>query len=59
MKLEYRVGVTWGVTIREVHSSLIAGHFGVGKTVANLQRYCYWPKMNESVSRYVSGMFVV
>jgi hypothetical protein len=39
--------------IREAHSSLIAGHFGVGKTVANLQRYCYWPKMNESVSRYV------
>jgi hypothetical protein len=41
--------------IREVHSSLIAGHFGVGKTVANLHRYCYWPKMNESVSRYVRG----
>jgi hypothetical protein len=39
--------------IREAHSSLIAGHFGVGETVANLQRYCYWPKMNESVSRYV------
>jgi hypothetical protein len=39
--------------IREAHFSLIAGHFGVGKTVANLQRYCYWPKMNESVSRYV------
>jgi hypothetical protein len=41
--------------IREAHSSLIAGHFGVGKTVANLQRFCYWPKMNESVSRYVRG----
>jgi hypothetical protein len=41
--------------IREAHSSLIVGHFGVGKTVANLQRYCYWPKMNESVSRYVRG----
>jgi hypothetical protein len=27
--------------IREAHSSLIAGHFGVGKTMANLQRYCY------------------
>jgi len=36
--------------IREAHSSLIAGHFGVGKTVANLQRFCYWPRMNESVS---------
>jgi hypothetical protein len=41
--------------IREAHSSLIAGHFGVGKTVANLQRYCHWPKMNESVSIYVRG----
>jgi hypothetical protein len=41
--------------IREAHSSLIAGHFGVGKTVANLQRFCYWPKMNESVLRYVWG----
>jgi hypothetical protein len=40
---------------RSTHSSLIAGHFGVGKTVAHLQRYCYWPKMNESVSRYVRG----
>jgi hypothetical protein len=41
--------------IREAHSSLIAGHLGVGKIVANLKRYCYWPKMNESVSRYVKG----
>jgi hypothetical protein len=32
--------------IREAHSSLIVGQFGVGKTVANLQRYFYWPKMN-------------
>jgi hypothetical protein len=31
----------------------MAGYFGVGKMVVNLQRYCYWPKMNESVSRYV------
>jgi hypothetical protein len=41
--------------IRETHSSLIAGHFGVGKTMANLQMYYYWPKMNESVLRYVKG----
>jgi hypothetical protein len=41
--------------IREAHSSLIVGHFGVGKTMANLQRYFHWPKMNESVSRYVRG----
>jgi hypothetical protein len=41
--------------IREVHSSLITGHFGVGKMMDNLQRHCYWPKINESVSRYVRG----
>jgi len=29
--------------IREAHTSLIAGHFGVDKTVAQLQRFCYWP----------------
>ena len=27
--------------MREAHSSLIAGHFGVRKTEAHLQRYCY------------------
>ena len=31
------------------------GQFGVSKTVAQLQRYCYWPKMHETVSRYVRG----
>jgi hypothetical protein len=39
----------------EAHSSLIVGHFGVGKTVDNFQRYYYWLKMNEIVSRYVRG----
>ena len=41
--------------IREAHTSLISGHFGVSKTVAQLQRFCYWPKMNETVSRYIRG----
>ena len=27
--------------IRESHTSLIVGNFGVGKTVPQLQRYCY------------------
>ena len=31
--------------IREAHTSRISRHFGVGKTLANLQRYYYWPKM--------------
>jgi len=41
--------------IREVHTSLISGHFGVSKTVAQLQWFCYWSKINERVSRYVKG----
>ena len=41
--------------IREAHSSLIAGHFSVVKTVENLKRYFYSLKMNESVSQYVRG----
>ena len=41
--------------IREAHTSLISGHFGVSKTVSQLQRFCYWPKMNDTVSRYVRG----
>ena len=41
--------------IREAHTSRIVGHFSVGKTVAQLQRYCYWPRMIESVSKYIKG----
>jgi len=41
--------------IREAHTSLIPGHFGVSKTVAQLQRFCYWPRMSETISRYVKG----
>jgi hypothetical protein len=41
--------------IREAHTSLISGHFGVVKTVAQLQRYCYWPRMNETISKYIKG----
>ena len=29
--------------IRESHTSLIFGHFMVGKKIAQLQRYYYWP----------------
>ncbi len=41
--------------IREAHTSLISSHFGVSKAVARLQRFCFSPKMNETVSRYVRG----
>ena len=30
--------------IREAHTSLISGHFGVSKIVTQLQRFCYWPR---------------
>lgn len=41
--------------IREAHTSKVIGHFGVGKTVANLQMYVYWPKMQEQVARFIRG----
>jgi len=43
-----RVNVT-----REAHTSLIAGHFSVSKTMENIQRYFYWLRMLESVSRFI------
>ena len=41
--------------IREAHTSLISRHFGVGKTVAQLQKFCYWPQMNDTMPKYVKG----
>lgn len=41
--------------IREAHTSLIVGHFGVGKTVVSLQRYFYWPRMLDYVPRFIRG----
>jgi hypothetical protein len=31
--------------IRKYHTSLVSGNFGVGKTMAHSQRFCYWPQM--------------
>jgi hypothetical protein len=41
--------------MREAHTSLIVGHFGVDKTIYQLQRFCYWPQMHETMSKYVKG----
>jgi hypothetical protein len=41
--------------MREAHTFKVVGHFGVGKTVSNLQRYVYWPKMQEYVTQYIRG----
>ena len=48
------VGERIGLT-REAHTSKIAGHFGVRKTLYNLQRYVYWPKMQDQVAKYIRG----
>ena len=39
-------------------SSLIAGHFGVSKIVAYLQRYCYWTRMIDSVLHFIRGCYM-
>jgi hypothetical protein len=41
--------------IKEAYTSKVARHFGVGKTIANLQRYVYLPKMQVDVARYIRG----
>ena len=41
--------------IIEAHTSLISEHFGVGKTIQQLQKFFYWPQMNDKVSKYVKG----
>ena len=44
--------------IREAHTSLISRHSGVGKSVAKSQNFCYWPQMNDTISKYVKGCFM-
>ena len=44
---------------REACTSMVARHFGVGKIVANLQRYVYWPKMEEEVVWFIKGRIVL
>ena len=45
----------YSIVIREAHTSLITGHFGVGNIVVKLHRYCYWPRANEIVYKYIKG----
>ena len=35
------------------HCSRVAGHFGVEKTVAMLQKHFYWLKLRQEVSKYI------
>ena len=44
--------------IRESQTSKVARKFGVGKTIANLQRYVYWPKMQKKVAGFIRGCMI-
>ena len=39
--------------IWEAHYSWVAGHFGLDKTVAVLQKCFYWPKLRQDVNKYI------
>jgi hypothetical protein len=39
--------------IREAHYSWMAGHFGVEKIVAILQKHFPWPKLRQDVKNYI------
>jgi hypothetical protein len=39
--------------IWEAHYSRVAGHFGIEKTVAVLQKHFYWPKLRQDVNKYI------
>jgi hypothetical protein len=39
--------------IWEAHYSRMAGHFGMEKTVAVLQKHFYWPKLRHDVNKYI------
>lgn len=39
--------------IREAHTFIIVGYFRVGSIISYLQRYVYWIKMQEQVTKYV------
>ena len=39
--------------IREAHLSKVEGHFGMKKTIAHLQQYFYWAKIQIDVERHV------
>jgi hypothetical protein len=44
-----------GQLIRESHTFKVIGNFDVRKSVDNLKRYIYWPKMNEEVACLIVG----
>jgi hypothetical protein len=45
-----RVKMIW-----EAHYIQVAGHFGIEKSVAMLQKHFYWPKIRQEVSKYIKS----
>jgi hypothetical protein len=39
--------------IKESHASSCGGHFGITKTVQNLQRHFYWPSLQHQVEKFI------
>jgi hypothetical protein len=39
--------------IWEAHYSRVAGHFGIEKTMAVLQKHFYWLKLRQDVDKYI------
>lgn len=40
--------------IREKHSGGLAGHFGMDKTLKQLNHFYFWPKVRRDVQRFVT-----
>eukprot|EP00253_Pinus_taeda_P031986 PITA_31986 len=43
-----------GQSNKEKHSGGLAGHFGIDKTIAQVQHFYFWPKLQHDVQRYVT-----
>ena len=41
--------------IKEVHAQPLVGHTGIGKTLTLLKRQFYWPRMDKTVTQYVTN----
>lgn len=44
--------------IQEKHNGSLSGHFEVNKTQELVQRYYYWPRMNQYVRKYVETCII-
>jgi Reverse transcriptase (RNA-dependent DNA polymerase)/RNase H-like domain found in reverse transcriptase/Integrase zinc binding domain/Chromo (CHRromatin Organisation MOdifier) domain len=40
--------------LHDAHSSLLAGHFGIGKTTKALQQHYWWPGLRDDVTHYIA-----